>query len=452
MGAQIESWNTTRRKQDFSAELARKGWLHSFRLPDGREFEGYVSLPELSTRVSCMPIPENLAGKRVLDIGAWDGWYSFEMERRGAGVVAIDCVEVSNFRYIHKELGSKVDYRVADMFDLFPDRLGCFDIVLFLSVLYHLKYPLLALERVCALTTDLAVVSSFITDDNTRPRAELLTEIPRMEFYETDELGGHLDNWFGPNVACLLALCRAAGFARVDLFRIDGPSAYVACYRHWLPVGENPSEAPQLLAAVHSRNYGINFSSRAEEYVSCWFRSDQKDLARDEILPEVGAYGVPCLFVARQPNGVWQCNLRLPPGLTPGWYQVGLRVRDSAPSNPLRIAVDLPLEIDKLVLKRAADGFTFEPGVIHPGSPRVVSAWVLGLPENADRHNVHVFLDSIELAVEVVTDAADQTSQVNAVLPECVQPGSRQLSVFSEGIRSPGLSVDVRAHLAAVGL
>ena len=52
-----------------------------------------------------------------------------------------------------------------------------------------------------------------------------------MEFYETFELGGQLDNWIGPSVGCLLALFRAAGFARVELVGVNGEHALVACHR-----------------------------------------------------------------------------------------------------------------------------------------------------------------------------------------------------------------------------
>ncbi len=334
-----EVWRSARKKLDFSADLAEKGWFHSFRLPDGRQFEGHLSLEELETRVSLMPIPEDLSGKRVLEIGAWDGWFSFEMERRGAEVVALDCVEVKNFLYIHQELGSKIDYRIADFQHVSPRSYGRFDIVLFLSVLYHLKHPLLALEKVCALTSDLAVVSSFITDDYTRPAEELLREIPRLEFYETDELGGQMDNWFGPNLASLMALCRAAGFARVELLSIRGPSATVACYRRWLPLKENASTAPVLRAAVHSRNYGTHFDPNAEEYISCWFETGETDLTRDDVRAEVAGSGVRCVHVSRQPGANWQCNLRLPPGLDPGEHEVTLRIGESARSKACRITV-----------------------------------------------------------------------------------------------------------------
>src|SRR6266850_1398409 len=78
-----------------------KGWWHSFELPDGTLIEGPNSLAGQKTRIGQFPIPEDLTGKRVLDIGAWDGWFSFEMERRGAEVVAIDNWDNPRFREMH---------------------------------------------------------------------------------------------------------------------------------------------------------------------------------------------------------------------------------------------------------------------------------------------------------------------------------------------------------------
>src|SRR5579871_6659419 len=135
MNAEKEAWHELRRQQDFSEDLARKGWFHSFRLPDGTFYDGHLSVEELQRRVSLMPIEENLSGRRVLDIGAWDGWFSFEMERRGAEVVAIDCWDNPRFREIHAVYNSRVDYRLMDVMEISPDSLGRFDVVLFLGVL-----------------------------------------------------------------------------------------------------------------------------------------------------------------------------------------------------------------------------------------------------------------------------------------------------------------------------
>ena len=59
-----------------------KGWWHSFELPDGTQIDGVSSLAIQKQRIEAFAIPQNLNGKRVLDIGTWDGWFAFEMEHR----------------------------------------------------------------------------------------------------------------------------------------------------------------------------------------------------------------------------------------------------------------------------------------------------------------------------------------------------------------------------------
>jgi tRNA (mo5U34)-methyltransferase len=181
------------------ARLQTFGWYHSIQLPSGEVTPGLQTLEQLRMRARQFPIPEDLRGKRVLDIGAWDGWFSFEMERRGATVVAVDAVQSEKFLHARELLGSKVEYHVSDVYDLRASELGVFDIVLFLGVLYHLKNPVLALERVCALSKDLVCVESFVTDDGTDPDAK-----PSMEFYETTELCGQFDNWVGRRVSSIV--------------------------------------------------------------------------------------------------------------------------------------------------------------------------------------------------------------------------------------------------------
>jgi tRNA (mo5U34)-methyltransferase len=116
-------------------QRSEKGWWHSFELPDGTRIDGVNTLDSLKNRIAQFPVPEDLRGKRVLDIGTWDGWFAFEMERRGADVVAIDCWENPLFHEMHARLQSKVEYHQLDMFDLTPERIGRFDIVLFMGVL-----------------------------------------------------------------------------------------------------------------------------------------------------------------------------------------------------------------------------------------------------------------------------------------------------------------------------
>jgi tRNA (mo5U34)-methyltransferase len=338
-----------RRGKDFSQELAEKGWYHSFELPDGTRIEGYNQIDTLRKRYARFPIPADLTGKRVLDIGAWDGWFSFEAERHGAEVTAIDCVEVANFLQIQKKLASRVSYRILDFYELPEAHLGVFDFVFCLGILYHLKHPLLALEIVCGLTTDTAIVESFVTDASTWQEHQ--DEVPTMEFYETDELGNQLDNWIGPSVSCLMAMCRAAGFARVEFLHTTGFHAGAACHRKWEPIpAEAKRPAPELLAVANTRTFGVNFLTRKEEYITCWFRAGEARVTRDQLRLEVGEFGVLALYTRPDQSGTWLANFRLPPGLGSGWNAVRLRFADSAFGNTtLRIAVDQPLRVERLV-------------------------------------------------------------------------------------------------------
>jgi tRNA (mo5U34)-methyltransferase len=431
-----------RKRVNYSKQLAEKGWYHSFELPDGTRIDGVLGLEAQKERYSRFPIPADLRGKRVLDVGAWDGWFAFEAERRGAAVTAIDCVEIPNFRRMHEKLGSRVDYRIADLFDLPEAGLGVFDYVFFLGVLYHVRHPLLALEIVCRLTADVAIVDSFVTDgDSWRSHPE---QLPSLEFYETGELGDLLDNWFGPSVSCLMALSRSAGFARVDLLYAGGNHAVVACHRHWEPVPADAKAAPELLAVHNSRGFGINFHGRRDEYLSCWFLSDAATIRRGDLRLEVGGFGSPALFVRREEGARWQANFLAPPGLAAGWNMVRLRLADTEFSKPLRIAVAMPVQVSELRIERVCDGVTWEYNRVGMSEGGFVSCWVSGLPENCDRVNTRVVLDGTPLEIDW-TGAADSDGhvQINATVPRDFARGEHPIRVECAGVSSPAVTLRI---------
>jgi tRNA (mo5U34)-methyltransferase len=429
---------------DFSQELAEKGWYHSFELPDGTRIEGFNHIEWLRERYGRFPIPADLTGKRVLDIGAWDGWFSFEAERHGAEVTSIDCVEVANFLEIRKRLGSRASYRILDFYELPEAGLGVFDVVFCLGILYHLKHPLLALEIVCGLTRDTAIVESFVIDAGTWQ--DHRDEVPIMEFYETDELGNQLDNWIGPSVSCLMAMSRAAGFARVEFLHTTGMHAGVACHRKWEAIpAEAKGAAPELLAVSNARNFGINFSTRKEDYITCWFHTARETVTRDQLRLEVGEFGVPALYVRPVEGGDWMANFRLPPGLASGWAPVRLRLADSVfGDNTLRIAVDLPLRVDGLKLQGACDGKTWSVEEVKASDGGFVSCWVGGLPENCDRANVAVYLGETKLGVQYVGGVSPEgTRQINAALPADIGKGARLCRVECGGVSTEGRPLNV---------
>ena len=419
-----------------------KGWWHSFELPDGTVIDGVNTLPSLNERLSCFPIPGDLRGKRVLDIGTWDGWFAFEMERRGATVVAIDDWDNPRFREVHARLGSQVDYRIMDFYDLTPGSVGRFDIVLFMGVLYHLKHPLLALERVCALSTDSVALSSFILQERhgLEPGAERRA---LMEFYETDEFGGQTDNWLAPTLSCLPALCRTAGFARVELQATSEFGASIMCYRRWLPSGKTGSAA-KLLYAVHNRNWGRNFLSERDEAVTLIFEAEEKDLDRLSVYPEAGGFGVIPLSAGRLAPGVWQINCKLPPGLPSGWRDVTVATRNCTRGEPVPIAIDMPIEpLPGTRLLAASDGTTWIPGRVELTKGNILCVWAADLPDNADVANVRVELGDVVLRPLYVGSRAQSSWQINVQLPAGTATGNASVRFRLGTWWSNSVSVDV---------
>lgn len=425
-------------------ELARLGWYHSMELPDGRVIPGYQSLDVLRRRAAQFPIPADLHGRRVLDIGAWDGWFSFEMERRGAQVVAVDSTAFERFRVAHDLLGSHVEYRIEDVCRLSPAMLGYFDIVLFLGVLYHLKHPLLALEKVCELSTDLVCVESFVMDDGSDPAAK-----PVMEFYEGTELCGQFDNWVGPNVACLLAMCRSAGFAGVKLESVIDHRAHVTCRRRWPePAGAN-EPAPYLTSVENATTRNREFSSAADDYVALWFKSARAGLRAADVFPRIGPYGSHPVFLENTGGDGWQVNCKLPPGLAPGRHPATLRTSDSGWANPVRIGVDLTAEQRRERPARAGaadlriaivtDGKTWERNLVHAGLGSCISLWVAGLPEGALKDDVTVWLDGDGLPALFLSEPDPQgLRQINAMLPSGARPGDYAVSAgFGGAVSAP---------------
>jgi tRNA (mo5U34)-methyltransferase len=401
-------------KQEFEAS----GWWHSFELPDGSIIEGKCNLAGLRERLAVFPLPADLTGKRALDVGTWDGWFAFELAKRGADVVAIDCWDNPRFREMRRmlDLEGRVEYRLMDVYDISPDALGRFDVVMFMGVLYHLKHPLLGLEKICSVTRDLACVDSFVLREPQTPSVEFEGRLV-MEFFETDEFGGQTDNWVAPSVSCLAAFCRTAGFARTERVGNLQYSASFACQRHWLPPHPEWGLEPKLIDAVHHLDFGINFSTRRDDYIVAWFSVDSSHLGIKDIFPQVSGFGIRPIHVGRQgPN--WMATFKLPPGLEPGWHEVRLRVKGSRLSTPLRIAVDLPLATNEIGITTVADGTTWKEDEIDLSAGTTLAVWATGLPENADRRCIYARVDGRAVDVSYVEPPGESKArQVNIVMP-----------------------------------
>jgi tRNA (mo5U34)-methyltransferase len=145
-------------------------WYHTIELAPGQVTPGWFDTRSVVNQV---PFPTSLDGKRCLDVGTFDGFWGFEMERRGASeVLAIDLIEPhrwdwpvgsdaavvdaiaarkragEGFEIARQALGSSVERREMSVYELDPDDVGMFDFVYVGSLLLHLRDPVRALERV----------------------------------------------------------------------------------------------------------------------------------------------------------------------------------------------------------------------------------------------------------------------------------------------------------------
>lgn len=210
--------------QDLAGRVAALPWYHQIELPGGVITPGLVNTTGVLAKLG---LPESLDGKHVLDVGAWDGFYSFEAARRGAArVVATD-----SFVWEGRTWGSKdsfdlartalgldgvVEDRLIDAMELSPDRLGgTFDVVLHLGVLYHLRDPVTALERAASCCSDLLVLETE-TAVNFIPYAA-------ARFHPGTSLNNDPTNWYQYNVRALTGLLSEIGFRRVDVIHRSSP-------------------------------------------------------------------------------------------------------------------------------------------------------------------------------------------------------------------------------------
>lgn len=185
-------------------------WFHSIDFGDGVVAAGSIDPEVLQQSFEWLCLPE-LKGKTLLDVGAWNGYYTFETEKREAEVTALDSYcwngpgtgNKKGFDLAHQHFNSKAKTIELEVVDICEEKVGRHDVVLFLGVLYHLKHPLLALEKVASVADELVVVETEIDLCGVQE--------PAMRFYPGTELGGDPSNWWGPNPAAVLAMMKTVG-------------------------------------------------------------------------------------------------------------------------------------------------------------------------------------------------------------------------------------------------
>jgi SAM-dependent methyltransferase len=214
-------------------------WYHSVELGQGIVTPGRVDMRPVAKRI----LPEDLTGKRALDVGTFDGFWAFELERRGADVVAIDVDKIEaaewpplsrerlqrdsdafgvelgrGFEIASRTLGSSVRKVICNVYDVSSEAVGGpVDFAFSGTIMLHLRDPVKALERIrdsLAPGGELRIIEPFSWRTTlSSPRR------PAADFRAADSDF----NWWVPNLAALHAWLRAAGFTDVQRLAVLRP-------------------------------------------------------------------------------------------------------------------------------------------------------------------------------------------------------------------------------------
>ncbi|MEM8705374.1 MAG: methyltransferase domain-containing protein [Actinomycetota bacterium] len=199
------------------AQVEALPWYHSIDLGDGVVTPGVVNNARTAPRYK---LP-SLVGKSVLDIGAWDGFWSFEAARLGADrVVASDSFswdgrgwgDKASFELARLTLGleDRVADELVDSMDITPERMGeTFDVVLHLGVLYHLRDPITSLERAASVCDELLVLET--------ETAVNFLPYPAARFHPGRTLNDDGTNFYQYNVKALTGMLEEFGFTRFEV-------------------------------------------------------------------------------------------------------------------------------------------------------------------------------------------------------------------------------------------
>jgi len=202
-------------------------WYHTIELPHG------VVTPGRSDHRRQLPyygLPADMRGLRALDVATFDGYWAFEMERRGADVVAVDLptwdeLDIplaqreeyarrlggtrtgEGFRLAHRLLGSAVERTELNVYDLSPDRVGLFDVTFLSDLLQHIRDPQRALERVFGVTRPGGYI---ILGEVFNPDLDAFKDLALTQFIGFEDLV-----WSIPSTAALKRMLAVAGFTDI---------------------------------------------------------------------------------------------------------------------------------------------------------------------------------------------------------------------------------------------
>jgi len=195
--------------------LGPSDWWHSFTFSDGTTVRGRKSPETMRAEFDAFLGPIDFAGQTVIDIGAWNGGFSFEAKRRGAKrVLATDWFvwypipwPLEKLFYVRRDFGLDVEVRMIDIQDISAESVGKFNIVFFFGVFYHLREPISIIDRLADIADPWLILETYLDLQD--------VPYPAMRFFPGTELDKDATNWWGPNRACVEELLKTAGFSEV---------------------------------------------------------------------------------------------------------------------------------------------------------------------------------------------------------------------------------------------
>lgn len=233
---------TTKKRGVLEEQIIALGpWFHNLHLPGGIQtapHHPFGDFPFFKWKDLQHSIPQDLEGWSALDIGCNAGYYTFELAKRGAHVLGIDLDPhyLKQARWAAKELRleHKAEFRQLQVYDLAKLEQR-FDLIIFMGVFYHLRYPMLALDIVTQKVNKLLVFQTLTMpgedvypvkpDMSMDDRAQMLERgWPTMAFIE-NKLAGDVTNWWAPNHACIESMLRTCG---LNVIARPGHEMYLA--------------------------------------------------------------------------------------------------------------------------------------------------------------------------------------------------------------------------------
>lgn len=208
-------------------------WFHNIHLPDGSQTapEHFLGdFPAFKWQNIKTSLPEDLRGWKVLDIGCNAGFYSLELAKRGAEVLAIDLDPhyLAQAQWVAEQFGldDKIRFEQKQVYDI-AHMEEKFDLIWFMGVFYHLRYPMLALDILAQKTKKLMVFQTLslpgkeemeVPDDVEFHKREIMKSAawPGMAFIE-HKLAGDPTNWWAPNHQGIISMLRSCGFKIISM-------------------------------------------------------------------------------------------------------------------------------------------------------------------------------------------------------------------------------------------